>query len=220
MKMLAAAGLLLASPALGESVDFERVAVGAPPPGWVFAPTRGRSAPSRWEVIADTAAPERGHVLAQLARDRNFRRYPLAIYDRAAIADGRVAVRFKPVLGGVAKAAGLVWRYRDESNYYVAAADALRGNVVVLKFEDGRRRELGSVGPRSPHDEFSVPLEQPADRWSTFAVSFSGSHFRVMLNGEQLIDAEDSTFLGPGKVGLWTMADSISYFDDFEVSSP
>jgi hypothetical protein len=220
MKALAAAGLLLASAAVGETVDFEDMEAGLAPPGWVFAQARKRSDPPRWEVIRDAGAPARGNVLAQLARDRDFRRFPLALYERLEVADGRVAVRFKPVLGGAAKAAGLVWRYRDENNYYVVAADALRENVVLLKIESGRRRELASAGRRTPFDEFSVPLDLPVGQWSTLAVSFSGPRFQVLLNGTELFEVEDSTFLGPGRVGLWTMADSISYFDDFEVSSP
>ncbi len=34
------------------------------------------------------------------------------------------------------------------------------------------------------------------------------------------ITARDDTFKGPGKVGLWTKADSVTYFDDLEVSTP
>jgi len=30
---------------------------------------------------------------------------------------------------------------------------------------------------------------------------------------------EDATFANAGKVGLWTKADSVTYFDDFEIVS-
>jgi hypothetical protein len=40
----------------------------------------------------------------------------------------------------------------------------------------------------------------------------------VFFEGEKLFDVDDSTFLDPGGIGLWTMADSVSYFDDFEFS--
>jgi hypothetical protein len=36
-------------------------------------------------------------------------------------------------------------------------------------------------------------------------------------HGERLFEAEDGTFSGPGKTGLWTKADSVTYFDDFTV---
>jgi hypothetical protein len=37
------------------------------------------------------------------------------------------------------------------------------------------------------------------------------------MNGERLFDAEDGTFSNAGKTGLWTKADSVTYFDDFTV---
>ena len=38
---------------------------------------------------------------------------------------------------------------------------------------------------------------------------------KVLLNGKHLFDAEDATFAGAGRVGLWTKADSVVMFDDF-----
>ena len=42
-----------------------------------------------------------------------------------------------------------------------------------------------------------------------------GNLFQIYLNDQQLFEVEDATFLKPGKVGLWTKADSVTYFDDF-----
>jgi len=36
----------------------------------------------------------------------------------------------------------------------------------------------------------------------------------VLYNGKQLFEVEDSTFAGPGKIGLWTKADSVTLFDE------
>jgi len=33
----------------------------------------------------------------------------------------------------------------------------------------------------------------------------------------KLAEVEDSTFTRAGKVGLWTKADSVTYFDDFQI---
>jgi hypothetical protein len=48
-------------------------------------------------------------------------------------------------------------------------------------------------------------------------VAFHGNLFAVSLDGQKLFDVEDSTFSGAGKTGLWTKADSVIYFDDFQV---
>ena len=45
-------------------------------------------------------------------------------------------------------------------------------------------------------------------------VDFSGSRFRVIYNGKQLFEVEDSTFSDAGKIGLWTKADSVTLFDE------
>ena len=153
-------------------------------------------------------------MLAQLSDDRTSGRFPLAIYDGAEMTDGAIAVRFKPVSGRVDQAAGLVWRYGDANNYYIVRANALEDNVVLYKVENGRRSPLGPIG-RS--DDYGVKHTVPAEQWSTLAVAFQGTRFTVSFDGEKLFEVDDSTFSGPGRVGLWTKADSVTYFDGFEI---
>jgi hypothetical protein len=54
--------------------------------------------------------------------------------------------------------------------------------------------------------------------WNTLRVTFQGPRFAVYFNGQKLFEVEDATFPQPGKVGLWTKADSVIHFDDFEVT--
>src|SRR5262249_42753089 len=117
--------------AVAEVVDFESMKLGEPPPAWTF-PTTGDGAASRWEVTLDPTSPDGAKVLAQLSATRSFRRFPLAIYPGLDIASGTLSVRFKPISGGVDQAGGLVWRYRDERNYYVVRASALEHNVRLM----------------------------------------------------------------------------------------
>ena len=37
----------------------------------------------------------------------------------------------------------------------------------------------------------------------------------MSLNGKTYIDLQDSRITGPGAVGMWTKADSVTVFDDF-----
>jgi len=48
-------------------------------------------------------------------------------------------------------------------------------------------------------------------------VTFEGPQFTVYFNSEKLFEVEDATFTDSGKVGLWTKADSVIHFDDFDV---
>jgi hypothetical protein len=213
MKHLLLTVLLAPVPVLAEIVDFEATDIGSVPDGWTITMTNEGGAP-RWAMERDPTSPAGELVLAQLSDDRTSGRFPLAIYDRVETTNGEVRVGFKPVSGRVDQAAGLVWRYRDENNYYIARANALENNVVLYKVENGTRTSLGPIG-RS--DDYGVKQTVPAQQWSTLGVAFNGSRFTVSFDGETLFQVEDTTFSGPGKVGLWTKADSVTYFDAFEI---
>ncbi len=47
----------------------------------------------------------------------------------------------------------------------------------------------------------------------------AGSRFEVHFNGTKLYEVEDTTFAQAGKVGVWTKADSVTYFDDLTVGT-
>jgi hypothetical protein len=55
----------------------------------------------------------------------------------------------------------------------------------------------------------------PPNQWHTLRVDFGGKKIKVLLDGKTYIDLEDSHISGPGAVGVWTKADSVTAFDDF-----
>jgi hypothetical protein len=213
MKIVSLLALLPLVAARAEVVDFEGMQIGYPPNGWTIAKT-GDGAEPQWEIIADSTSPAGARVLAQRSEDATAERFLLAIHPAAALANGAVSVRFKPVSGNVDRAAGLVWRYRDERNYYLVRANALEDNVVLYKVEDGRRTSLAPLGRAGG---YGVEHAVPAGRWSTLRVAFMGPKFVVSLDSRALFEVQDSTFTGPGKVGVWTKADSVTYFDAFDL---
>jgi hypothetical protein len=213
MKRLSLLALLPLAAARAEIVDFEGMPVGMPPAGWTIAKTGG-GAPPRWEIVTDSTSPAGARVLAQFSEDAAADRFTVAIDPAAALANGAVTVRFKPVSGNVDRAAGIVWRYRDEYNYYLVRANALEHDVMLYKVEDGRRTSLAPAGKGGAH---AVEYDVPAGRWSTLRVAFMGARFVVSLDDKPLFEVQDSTFTGPGKVGVWTKADSVTYFDAFDL---
>ena len=200
------AGCLLAPAfAPGDDLNFEAADVGSIPMGWTVAMT-GDGGQPRWEIVRDTTSPVGEKVLAQLSDDRTSGRFPLAIFEDLETVNGSVSVRFKPLSGRVDQAAGLVWRYHDARNYYIVRANALENNVVLYKVENGRRIPLSPVGRGA---DYGVEHRVPAEGWSTLGVTFSDTQFVVTFNGASLFEVQDSTFMGAGKVGLWTKADSV-----------
>lgn len=181
---------------------FDQAKPGALPPGWTSTQS-GEGKPA-WAVVADASAPSQPHVLKQSGTAS----YPLAIQEASALKDGFVEVKFKAVSGVDDQAGGVVWRYKDPRNYYVARANAIEGNVRIYHFLNGQRTQFKGVN-----------LPVASGQWHALRVEFVGSQFKVIFNGKPLFEADDATHKDAGKVGLWTKADSVSLFDDFSYGS-
>jgi hypothetical protein len=151
-------------------------------------------------VEADPTAPSAPQVLRQSGSGS----FPWCVKTDASLDDGQVEVKFKPLAGKQDQAGGVVWRWKDGDNYYVARANALENNVSLYYTENGRRNTLKYV---------DAPV--PANTWHTLRVEFSGGRIRVSLNGKLYIELDDAHIKGAGAVGVWTKADSVTAFDDF-----
>jgi hypothetical protein len=191
---------------LGASIDsaatqtfnFDADAIGAVPPGWLAGVTGKGS--HRWTVETDASAPSTPNVLKQSGRGD----FPWCVRPGTSIADGHVEVRFKPLSGAEDQAGGLVWRWKDGGDYYVARANALEDNVSLYYTQAGRRITIKYV---------DVPVA--GNEWHALQVEFSGTHIRVALDGKTYIETDDDHIAGAGAVGVWTKADSVTAFDDF-----
>ena len=197
-------------------IDFNDRDVGRPPKGFSFGLTARTGDPGEWVVKEDAAMRDRGRFLAQARADRTRQRFPVAVLDAVTAKDGDLSVRFAPISGSVDQAAGLVWRYQNEDNYYIVRANALENNVVLYKVEKGKRTDLPLKGEGRTYGKKATV---PSGKWSELRVVAEGPVFQVYLNGQKLYDVEDTTFGGPGKVGVWTKADSVTYFDDLTVTA-
>ena len=201
-RILFAALCGISLPGMAETKTFEADVVGQPPAGWTCGAT-GRGAP-KWSVEADVTAPSKGKVL----RQSGTATFPWCVRTDAKLSDGWVEVKFKPISGKEDQAGGVVWRWQDGDNYYVARANALENNVSLYYTERGSRKTLKYV---------NAPVA-PA-QWHTLRVDFAGTKIGVSLDGKRYIDFEDSHITGSGAVGVWTKADSITSFDEFGYGS-
>jgi hypothetical protein len=190
----------------GTVVNFDTAPLGKMPPGWTVSMTNAGSAP-QWQIVKDTSAPTQPYVLAQTSTDPTGNRCPMAILENVSLQNGDVSVRLKPVSGREDRAGGVVWRYRDANNYYLVRANALTKTVVIYKVERGQRSQVG----------VEVRHDIPSNAWSILKVSVRGPKFQVYVNHHRILESWDRTFNGAGKVGLWTVSDSVTYFDDFRV---
>jgi hypothetical protein len=187
--------------------DFEGLPIDQPPAGFTFGRT-GSGRLGRWLVKDDKNAPSGAHVLAQLDSDSTSYRFPIAVAEELSFRDFRLFVRCKPMWGKVDQACGLVFRYRDENNYYVVRANALENNVRLYYVLNGKRQQFG---------DWNGPVS--SGTWHELRVGAKGDQFEIYWNGKKVIEARDKTFREPGQIGVWTKADSLTYFDDLFAES-
>jgi hypothetical protein len=168
-----------------------------------FAMT-GSGQPGEWTVVRDDAT----QALAQTATDPTDDRFPLAIYRPFSGRNVYVSIRFMPVSGNVDRAGGVVVRLTSAGDYYLARANALENNVRFYRVVGGKRQMIAGV---------DAPVASGV--WHTLGITARDDRFIILLNGRELFGATDPTFPGPGKVGMWTKADSVSWFESIKIKS-
>ena len=197
----------LQSSGKGFVYDFDRDAAGQMP-GKFHGALTGQGEKGKWVVKVDSSAPSQPNVLAQVSNDKTDYRFPLAIADEGSFQDLDLSVKFKAVSGEVDRAAGLVFRLRDANNYYIVRANALESNYRLYRVVAGKRVQFAGAN-------FKVA----SGEWHELRVECIGNRITCYYDGDKKIESTDDTFKEAGKVGLWTKADSVTYFDDLRVNA-
>jgi hypothetical protein len=176
---------------------FEDLPAGRPLAGFLFASSpKDRS--GQWSVVRDGT----NSVLGQLRQGQSG--VQLAVVEGPSFGDLVLSVRVRLLEG--ARSAGVVWRYRDADNYYLARLDLREQDVRIYRVVAGQRTRL----------EEEDGLELQADSWNMLKVEHRGTRMRLLINGVPVADARDRTGQEAGAVGLWT-SDSTAWFDDLSV---
>lgn len=191
--------IFCAIPLFAGTEDFGDAKPGGLPLGWIG----GVTGPGRadWAVVEDATAPSPAH---HALKQSGVAKFCWCVDTNIAIQNGSIEVQFKPLSGKEDQAGGLIWRWQDGNNYYVARANALEDNVTIYHTINGVRKEYRRV-----------PRKVAANQWHTLRVDFQGPNFAVTFDGQAALQWKDKTFKKAGAVGVWTKADSMTLFDDF-----
>jgi len=181
----------------------------------------GGGAPGEWKIVVDeapsaftplmpqitpTPSVARRPVLAQLSRDPADERFPMFIYDGETFKKFKLTAQFK-IVGGVAEQmAGVVFRFQNESNFYVIRVSALGRNLRFYKVVNGQRGN-----PIGPDVEITTGV------WHTLAVQCDGQQIICWLDGRLAMPPLQDTSFATGKIGFWTKSDAVTYFGDATV---
>ena len=181
---------------------FNEAPIGTTPAGFTFGSMRQKE-PGRWTVQKRDA-----DIVLFHARDR-LTGFSLAIPDVKTGPDVAVTVRIRFVDG--ARAAGLIWRYLDESHYYSLILDMSRSEIAVHRVSGGNRVGL----------EVEKDLELDPTGWHTLKIVHTGDTFRAMLGGVRVFEDTDrrNRLADPAnRVGLIATGHSGVEFDDLKIT--
>jgi hypothetical protein len=117
-------------------------------------------------------------------------------------------VKIKAISGEEDQGGGLVWRYIDKDNYYIARYNPLENNFRFYRVIKGLRKQLESVFSNIKQGE-----------WFSMTIEMAGNKISCSLNEEKLIETTDDSFQLAGFIGFWTKADAVTYFDDLKISN-
>ncbi len=190
---------------LATEVEIAAMPSGQEPPGFISWRT-GEGDAAEWRVVDDPTASTK-KAIAQTSKDTTDYRFPLAVYKPISATNVDVTIRFKPVAGKVDEAGGIAVRLTTPDDYYVVRANALEDNVNFYRVVKGRRSQIKGVSTKVA-----------ANQWHTLGLRAEGERFTISFDGKPLFTAEDKTFAAPGKVALWTKADSVTHFDAISIT--
>ena len=159
--------------------------------------------------IADKARALYGDRYAEfLDRVQAYAYFPYTVAkDVADFRDGEISVRFEGISGRIDQGAGILFNLRPNGDYLTVRANPLENNLVLWKFERGKRSSVVWIR--------NTPT--PTRQWHDLKVRINGAKIEGYLNGKLTLE---HTWTEPisGRVGLWSKADSYVFFDDYTVT--
>jgi len=159
--------------------------------------------------VADKARALYGDRYAEfLDRVQAYAYFPYTVAkDFDDFRDGEISVRFEGISGRIDQGAGILFNLKTNGDYLTVRANPLENNLVLWKFEKGKRSSVKWIR--------NTPT--PTRQWHDLKVRVAGSKVEGYLDGKLYLEhtlAESIT----GRVGLWSKADSHVYFADYTVA--
>jgi hypothetical protein len=196
----------VAPPAGGELWTFDDGRAGRGPAGWTPGESNGAGTPATWAIIARTDAPSSPNAYGVTASANYGHTFNVALADGTGYRDVDLTVAVLAMAGSEDQGGGPVWRAADADNYYITRWNPLEKNFRLYFVKDGRRKQLATA-----------EATDDTTHWHTIRVVHRVSHIECYLDGEKLLEVDDTTFQAAGQVGLWTKADAATLFDDLRV---
>jgi hypothetical protein len=159
--------------------------------------------------VADKARALYGERYAEfLDRVQAYAYFPYSVAkDVEDFRGGEITVRFEGLSGRIDQGAGILFNLKPNGDYLALRANCLENNLVLWKFEKGKRSSVSWVR--------NAPAA--SKQWHGLKVRINGSKVEGFLDGKLYLE---HTLRAPvsGRVGLWSKADSYMHFADYTVT--
>jgi len=159
--------------------------------------------------IAEKARALYGERYAEfLDRVQAFAYFPyMVVKDVPDFKAGEITVRFEGLSGRIDQGAGILFNLKPNGDYLTIRANCLENNLVLWKFENGRRSSVKWIR--------NTPTA--SRQWHDLKVKIDGDKVEGSLDGKLYLQ---HTLPAPvsGRVGLWSKADSYMHFDDLTIT--
>jgi hypothetical protein len=220
------ASLLLAAAAQPLKINFSNESVGAEPKSFlgVVGVWRIEAEGDNKVLVVDGRQWKEGQASAGLAdkaralygeryaefldRVQAYAYFPYAIAkDVDDFRNGEISVRFEGISGRIDQGAGILFNLKPNGDYLTVRANALENNLVLWKFEKGKRSSVKWVR--------NTPTV--TRQWHDLKVSVAGTKVEGYLDGKSYLEHVLPEPVA-GRIGLWSKADSHMYFDNYTVT--
>ncbi len=207
------------------AIAFDAETIGAEPKSfspavgnWVIVGEGGKKVlsvnGSKWSEgqtsagLADKARTLYGERYAEfLDNVQAYAYFPIAILNEVEnFQEGTISVRFKGKAGRIDQAAGILFNLQPNGDYLTVRANSLEDNLVLWKYEKGKRSSVKWVR--------NTPT--PSNKWHELKLVVAGKKVTAYLNGTKYLEHELAQPVS-GRIGLWSKADSVVYFDGYRV---
>lgn len=161
----------------------------------------GRPA-GEWKILITDRAKSASQVLAQLQPKGTDQTHKVLLIGGTESTNIDVEVSYLAVAGKADFGAGLLWRAKDDRNYYLLRASLVEQKIRVYRVVNGVQQVVKQV---------DRPL--PSTGWHKLRIVQRGCEMKAIFDETTLFRACDNTYTS-GRIGLWTKADAVTYFDD------
>lgn len=182
--------------------DFDGAAPGTLPSSFTVGTLFDSRAAGEWKILITDRAKSSSQVLAQLQPKGTDQAHKLLLVEGTASTNIDAEVSYLAVAGKADLGGGLVWHATDDRNYYLLRASSVEQKVRLYRVVKGVQQVVKQI-------DRSVP----ATGWHKLRIVQRGCELKALYDDAVLFRICDQTF-SSGRIGLWTKADAVTYFDD------